>query len=72
MLRARRLMSLYEDMAELVRLGAYRAGADAELDEAIRLQPAFERFLAQDRGDPATLEQGYAELEAVLAGGAAR
>ncbi len=67
-LRARRLMSLYEDMAELIRLGAYRAGADAELDEAIRLQPAFERFLAQDRGDRATLEQGYGDLEAVLTG----
>jgi flagellum-specific ATP synthase len=67
-LRARRLMSLYEDMAELIRLGAYRAGADAELDEAIRLQPAFEAFLAQDRGVRSTLEQGYAELEAALNG----
>jgi flagellum-specific ATP synthase len=67
-LRARRLMSLYEDMAELIRLGAYRAGADAELDEAIRLQPAFENFLAQDRGVQSTLDQGYAELAAVLNG----
>jgi flagellum-specific ATP synthase len=69
-LRARRLMSLYEDMAELIRLGAYRAGADAELDEAIRLQPALEQFLAQDRSEQSTLEEGYAGLATALAQGA--
>ena len=36
------------DMAELIRLGAYRAGADAELDRAIAVHPALERVLEQD------------------------
>src|SRR5919202_3910538 len=49
--RARRLMSLYADMEELIRLGAYRKGSDPEVDEAIRLQPAFEAFLAQGKED---------------------
>jgi flagellum-specific ATP synthase len=32
---ARRHLALYEDMAELIRLGAYRPGSDANVDEAI-------------------------------------
>ena len=36
-----------EDMAEMIRLGAYRSGSDAEVDEAIELFPALDRFLSQ-------------------------
>src|SRR6266566_168029 len=35
--RARQIMATYADMEELIRLGAYRAGSSAEVDEAIRL-----------------------------------
>ena len=35
--------ALHADMAELIRLGAYRAGSDAELDRAIAVHPALER-----------------------------
>ena len=66
--RARRLMSLHADMEELIRLGAYRKGSDAEVDEAIRLQPAFEAFLAQDKEDRTGLEESYAGLARILEG----
>ena len=33
--RSRRLLATYADMEELIRLGAYRAGASAEVDEAV-------------------------------------
>jgi flagellum-specific ATP synthase len=66
---ARRLMSLYEDMAELVRLGAYKPGTDAELDRAIRLNPAFERFLSQAPQEQAELGTGFAELQRILKSG---
>ena len=46
--RAKTLMATYEDMAELIRLGAYRRGSDPGVDEAIHFQPALEAFLAQD------------------------
>ena len=34
MARARAQLSVYEDMAELIRLGAYKAGTNAEVDAA--------------------------------------
>ena len=64
--RARRLLSVWEEMAELIRLGAYRAGTDAEVDEAIRLRPALEAFLAQGKEERSDLAQCYAALRAVL------
>jgi len=64
--RARRLMAQYEDMAELIRLGAYRPGTDAGVDEAIHFQPALEQFLAQARTEPATLADGYRRLAEIL------
>ncbi|WP_439817367.1 flagellar protein export ATPase FliI [Zavarzinia sp. CC-PAN008] len=64
--RARRLLSTYEDMAEMIRLGAYRAGSDQAVDEAIRYQPQLNRFLSQGKREQSTLAQGYAELAAIL------
>ena len=34
-------------MEELVRIGAYAKGADAEVDEAVRLWPQIEAFLSR-------------------------
>ncbi|HYM30953.1 MAG TPA: EscN/YscN/HrcN family type III secretion system ATPase, partial [Candidatus Cybelea sp.] len=65
--RARRLISIYDDMAEMIRLGAYRRGSDPLVDEAIHYQPALENFLAQDKAVSADLASGYAALAAVLA-----
>jgi len=64
--RARALMSAYEDMAEMIRLGAYRRGSDPRTDEAIHYQPAFERFLQQDKDEQADLSGGYAALAQIL------
>jgi flagellum-specific ATP synthase len=60
--RARGIISTYEDMAELIRLGAYRTGTDAKVDEAIKLYPAIDAFLNQDKAEYATLGTVYAEL----------
>jgi len=66
--KARRLMSAYSDMEEMIRLGAYRKGSDPQVDEAIHFNPALEAFLRQGKGDRSTLDQGYAELAAILGG----
>lgn len=63
---ARRNLSLYEDMAELIRLGAYRAGSDGELDQAIRLYPAIEAFMKQSKDEKAALGAGFSSLAQIL------
>jgi flagellum-specific ATP synthase len=63
---ARRQMATYEDMAELIRLGAYRKGTDPAVDEAVRLYPLLETFLSQERAERSTLHAGYCQLADVL------
>ena len=65
-LQARAPLTVYEDMAELIRLGAYKAGTNPEVDEAVRLYPQLEAFLAQSKSERATLSQGYDALAAIL------
>jgi flagellum-specific ATP synthase len=44
----RRSMALHERAADLIRIGAYKAGTDAELDHAIALQPVIRTLLTQE------------------------
>ncbi|MDO9709644.1 FliI/YscN family ATPase [Paracraurococcus lichenis] len=62
MLRARRILALQAEMADLVRLGAYRAGTDPAVDEALRLGPRIEAVLAQGKGERGTVEEAFAAL----------
>jgi flagellum-specific ATP synthase len=65
-LKARSQLAIYEDMAELIRLGAYRAGTNPEVDRAITLYPQFEAFLSQRKEERSPLEVGYANLSKIL------
>ena len=65
---ARRVLAAYENMAELIRLGAYRAGSDPEVDRAIKLYPHIEAFLRQAKAERADLSSGYEQLAAILSG----
>ena len=64
--RAKRTMATFSDMEELIRLGAYRPGASAEVDEAIALQPALDEFLRQAKEESTSLEAGYQRLADIL------
>lgn len=66
---ARRLKKLYSRYArsrDLINVGAYAAGTDPLLDEAIRLQGAMEAFLQQDIHERANVESSLAALEALF------
>jgi flagellum-specific ATP synthase len=65
--RARQVMATYSDMEELIRLGAYRPGSSAEVDEAIRLHQPLEAFLGQGKEESTNLAEGYRLLEQILA-----
>lgn len=64
--QAREIISLYEDMAELIRLGAYRKGSDPRVDRAIMLYDGIETFLKQTPYEQTSLQDGYAQLAAIL------
>ncbi len=64
--RARTLLSTYEGMSELIRIGAYKKGSDPAIDEAIMHQPGLEAFLSQRRAEQSGLAAGYAALAEIL------
>ncbi len=64
--RAKQLVSAYENMAELIRLGAYRRGSDPQVDEAIALYPLIEEFLTQNKGDHSTIDEGFEALAEIV------
>lgn len=66
--KARKYMALYEDMEELIRIGAYRKGSDPETDKAIELNEKFESFLHQKPHEQALIAEGYQHLAHILSG----
>jgi flagellum-specific ATP synthase len=64
---ARQTLAAYSNMEELIRIGAYRAGADPQVDRAILLNPALEAFLGQDKDETTDLEAGFDRLDSILA-----
>jgi flagellum-specific ATP synthase len=64
--QAREVMATYADMEELIRLGAYRPGSSADVDEAIRLHKPLEAFLSQGKDEATSLLDGYRRLEQIV------
>ncbi len=67
--QARAHLALHADMADMVRLGAYRAGTDPAVDAAMRIVPRIEAMLTQSRDDATTIEQSFAALAEALRDG---
>ena len=49
-LRIRNLMATYDEMADLIRIGAYEVGSSPEVDLAIKLMPVVNAVLRQEAG----------------------
>jgi flagellum-specific ATP synthase len=64
--RARGLLATYENMAELIRIGAYKQGSDPAVDEAIHYYDALETFLGQRKDEVSHLAEGYSQLAGLL------
>lgn len=61
----RRLMAAYARSEDLIRMGAYAAGNDPELDKAIAAMPAIRAYLQQGSEERVSLEQSVAALRAL-------
>jgi len=64
--RLKKLYSRYERSRDLINVGAYAAGSDPLLDEAIKLQTGIEAFLQQGMLERSGVEESLASLEALF------
>ncbi|MGB8259820.1 MAG: flagellum-specific ATP synthase FliI, partial [Terracidiphilus sp.] len=63
----RRLLAVYQRSEDLVRIGAYKPGTDADLDRAIRARGALREFMTQPATERVTLAQAVHRLAALAA-----
>ncbi len=64
--RFRQLSAKHTKARDLIQLGAYAPGHDAELDAAVRLHPAMTALLQQNMHECATLAASVARLRQVI------
>lgn len=58
----RRLLAAHARSEDLIRIGAYKAGNDPDLDRAMRAMPAMREFLEQGSGERLSLEETVERL----------
>lgn len=64
--KARQVLSTYNDMADMIRIGAYKKGANAEVDEAISLITKMNAFTAQNFDECESLPQSFHKLSQIV------
>ena len=62
---ARRLLAAHARSEDLIRIGAYKAGTDKELDRAVRALPMLKEFLEQDSSERVTMDEAVSRLNAM-------
>lgn len=63
---ARKMLAIYNDMAEMIRLGAYKKGTDPEVDLAIGYYGKIEQFLNQKPHDHTSMQESYEMLAKIV------
>jgi flagellum-specific ATP synthase len=66
--KVRAVMATHAEMFDLIRIGAYHRGSNAQVDRAIELLPQVEAFLKQDVGEYSSFDETRAALERIAAG----
>jgi flagellum-specific ATP synthase len=61
----RRLLAAHARSEDLIRIGAYKAGTDEDLDRAIRAMPLLREFLEQRSDERVTMQESVARLNAM-------
>ncbi|UFN43184.1 FliI/YscN family ATPase [Nocardioides okcheonensis] len=65
--RLRRLLAAHRSVRELVEIGAYVSGADADADVALARMPAIDAFLRQDMDDSTPVAETWQRLRELVA-----
>ena len=64
--RARQLLAKYNKARDLIQLGAYAEGRDAELDAAVRLHLPLAALLQQDMHERASIDDSWLDLRTLI------
>jgi flagellum-specific ATP synthase len=64
--KLKQLTSRYQRNRDLISVGAYSAGSDPILDEAIRLNTKIESFLQQDIGERSDISESLGQLSSLF------
>jgi flagellum-specific ATP synthase len=64
--QALKALSVYSASRDLIEVGAYRAGSNPELDQAVRWSPHLDRFLSQPAGVRVSRRDALQQLRAVM------
>jgi flagellum-specific ATP synthase len=59
----RHKLAVYREASDLINIGAYQKGANPEIDEAVRLNPAISKFLKQEMNE----SHSYQEITDMMA-----
>ena len=62
----KQLYSRYQRSRDLINVGAYAAGSDPMLDQAIKFYPSFEKFLQQALSERADFDSSLTQLNALF------
>ena len=62
----KKMVSLYNENKDLMLMGGYVAGQDADLDEAVALWPKLVSFISQNPGQRAALPESAQILGAIV------
>ncbi|MEQ1906686.1 MAG: FliI/YscN family ATPase [Pirellulaceae bacterium] len=63
----RQILARYDDVVDLVQIGAYQKGVSAQTDLALELHPMVNQFLQQELDVPQAFEQTLEKLYSVVA-----
>ncbi len=66
MRRIRAILAVYDRYEDMIAVGAYVRGSNADVDEAIRLKPRIDSFLAQDRRESIDAEGVMREMVSIF------
>ncbi len=64
--RFKSLFSRYQRSRDLISVGAYAAGSDPQLDQAIAMYPKFEELLQQSLNQRAAFDDSVAHVQALF------
>lgn len=67
--KLREIIATYSDAEDLINVGAYKTGANAKIDKAIKLIEPINEFLKQKTNDHSNMNQCLRIMTQILAGG---